>query len=453
MLFTASGPAAQAGLPDASSACSEPVLEPQQSGGLRVLTWNCFRLNPTRLLDLEILLQKYSPDVAIITEVDRQEGDVSQMTFPGYVCTAPPVSDGVKVRAITLCRDTIRQKPGSMKTDLPVATVLLPDFKLSIVGIYRQQHGGSITPQQEDMDSLGNILSKLPHSYDMCLAGDINLDAQQFASLPSDLYTSWIDLTTMYGLDLLETTPTYKSFGKHNGRHYISTLDQIYVSNTIPAGADAMPDAATDHFPVIGRLRVSTGASKPSKKTLEVVSRRNLALIDQEKFKKDLEKLEVQNWPPPPPETTVDELLNDFYSVINPLVNHHAPEKTFKVRRDTVDLYLSKETREAMKARDKARQGHGGDYKMLRNKCVKLVRRDRMQTALKKMSESSNRLETVQISSGSRQRRQASLLGGCRSDVEHLSATSSLSTRLTSWCRVSRHLWRPRRPWQKPENL
>ena len=50
-------------------------------------------------------------------------------------------------------------------------------------------------------------------------------------------------------------------------------------------------------------------------------------------------------------------------------------------------LYLSKETREAMKMRDRARQGYGGDYKMLRNKCVKLVRRDRMQTAMKKMSE------------------------------------------------------------------
>ena len=41
-----------------------------------------------------------------------------------------------------------------------------------------------------------------------------------------------------------------------------------------------------------------------------------------------------------------------------------------------------------MKARDKARQGHGGDYKMLRNKCVKLVRRDRMRTAMKQLTES-----------------------------------------------------------------
>ena len=211
---------------------------PQQPGTLRVLTWNCFRLNPSRLLDLEILLQKYNPDVAIITEVDRQGEDVSQMTFPGYVCTAPPVSEGVKVRAVVLCRDIFKQKPGPMKKDLPVATVLLPEFKMSIVGIYRQQHGGKLKPQEDDMESLEELLSLLPLSMDLCLAGDMNLDAQQFGCLPSsnrELYQSWLDLMAKHGLDLLETTPTYKSFGKHRGRYYISTLDQIYVSNTIQA--------------------------------------------------------------------------------------------------------------------------------------------------------------------------------------------------------------------------
>ena len=69
---------------------------------------------------------------------------------------------------------------------------------------------------------------------------------------------------------------------------------------------------------------------------------------------------------------------------MNPIIDRHAPAKTFKVRRDTPCLYLSKETLEAMKKRDRARQGYGGDYKMLRNKCVKLVRRDRMRTAMKK---------------------------------------------------------------------
>ena len=75
-----------------------------------------------------------------------------------------------------------------------------------------------------------------------------------------------------------------------------------------------------------------------------------------------------------------------------------------------------------MKMRDRARQGLGGDYKMLRNKCVKLVRRDRMQTAMKKMSEASNRQAAAWRLADSVLRRgnteRLPLLKSCKSDVE-----------------------------------
>ena len=135
---------------------------------------------------------------------------------------------------------------------------------------------------------------------------------------------------------------------------------------------------------------MGSGRTRP-RQGLEIVSKRNLANIDPAAFKADLRELGINNWPAPPPDVSVDHLIEDFYSVLNPLIDRHAPEKTFKVRRDTPCLYLSLETLEAMRRRDRARQGYGGDYRMLRNKCVKLVRRDRMQTAMKKMSESSNR--------------------------------------------------------------
>ena len=72
--------------------------------------------------------------------------------------------------------------------------------------------------------------------------------------------------------------------------------------------------------------------------------------------------------------------------------------------------------------RDRARQGLGGDYRMLRNKCVKLVRRDRMQTAMKKMSEASNkqaaawRLAVSTLKRGTTER--LPLLKNCKSDAE-----------------------------------
>ena len=226
------------------------------------------------------------------------------------------------------------------------------------------------------------------------MTGDINLDAGKFGSIPAasrELYESWLELTSTNGLDLLPTGPTYKSFGKHQGgRHYISTLDQVYVSDSISARAILMPDAVTDHFPVIADLQVGRGRKNSSKNGLETVSKRNLASIDPVAFRAELRQLGVNNWPAPPPGVSVDHLIDDFYSVMNPMIDRHAPVKTFKVRRDTPCLFLSKETREAMKMRDRARQGLGGDYKMLRNKCVKLVRRDRMQTAMKQLTEASN---------------------------------------------------------------
>ena len=155
---------------------------------------------------------------------------------------------------------------------------------------------------------------------------------------------------------ILPTGPTFKSFRKYQGgRHYISTLDQVYVSGTIPARAHLLPDAVTDHFPALAELRVESGVIRPSK-CLETVSKRNLALIDPSAFRAKLRQSTT-----PPPEVSVDHLLEDFYSVLNPIIDRHAPVKSFKVRRDTPCLFLSKETREAMKMRDKVRQGYGGD--------------------------------------------------------------------------------------------
>ena len=196
----------------------------------------------------------------------------------------------------------------------------------------------------------------------------------------------------------------------------------MYVSGTIPAQAVLLPDAVTDHFPVLAELRVGRSGRIQYGKGLETVSKRNLDLIDPTAFRAELRQVGINDWPTPPPCVSVDQLMEDFYSILNPIIDRHAPEKTFKVRRDTPCLYLTKETREAMKMRDRARLGLGGDYRMLRNKCVKLVRRDRMRTAMKKMSNSSNkqaaawRLADSTLKRGSTERHP--LLRNCRSDAE-----------------------------------
>ena len=181
---------------------------------------------------------------------------------------------------------------------------------------------------------------------DVCIAGDINLDASRYESIPAgakELYEAWLELTSNHGLDLLPTGPTFKSFGKFKvkgGEHHISTLDQIYVSESIPATAYLMPDAATDHYPVVADLQSEGRRKTCHSKGLQIVSKRNLASIDPAAFKAELQALGVPDWPAPPPERSVDELIEDFYSVLNPLIDRHAPEKTFKVQYHALPLSL-----------------------------------------------------------------------------------------------------------------
>ena len=99
-------------------------------------------------------------------------------------------------------------------------------------------------------------------------------------------------MTSSTGLDLLPTGPTFKSFGKFSRGHHISTLDQVYVSETVPARAILLPDAVTDHFPVLADLGVRSGRTRPGK-GLEIVSKRNLASIDPVAFRTDLRELGV----------------------------------------------------------------------------------------------------------------------------------------------------------------
>ena len=388
-----------------------------------MFTWNCFKLNANRQLELELLLQKYDPDVAIITETDLKPDEVSQLSVPGYKCTSPPISNQPKIRVLAFTKSEISVDLGTMEPDVPAVSIRLPSLKLSIVGIYRQHHGSLVKPQETEITSIKSIISALCPTDDVCLAGDFNFDAGLPATgcqLPR-LYRTWRNFVTSTGLDLLPTSPTFKSFGPIRGRYHISTLDHIYVSPSLPATATTLPDAATDHFPVLAFVQVGKKLKQPQGKGLETVTRRNLLAIDGDRFLADLKQIGVDRWPAAPEGCDVNGMIEDFYSVINPVIERHAPKRTFKVRRDTPPLLLSKETRAAMRARDRARHG-GGDYKMLRNKCVKLVRRDRMSTAVQALSGAPDkqaaawRLAASVLSRG--QTGKLPLLKDCTSDEE-----------------------------------
>ena len=402
------------------------------------------------------LLQKYVPDIAIITETDLRPEEVSQISLSGYRCTSPPISKQLKILVLAFTRSDVEVDLGMMKPDVPAVSIRLPHLKLSVVGVYRQHHGGLMKPQMTEMSSIKGVISALNPSDVICLAGDFNLDARRLLTgcqLPP-FYRSWKDYSASLGLDLLRTSPTFKSFGPIRGKHHISTLDHVYVSSSIPASATALPDAATDHFPVLACIEVGKKLQRSQGEGLETVTRRNLLAIDRDSFVNDLKQIGVDQWPVAPEGCDVNGMIEDFYSVINPVIERHAPKRTFKVRRDTPPLLLSKETREAMRERDKARQ-KGGDYKMLRNKCVKLVHRDRMHTAVQTLSGAPDKQAAawrhgllVQYSTEVKPGSYPSSRIATPTRSARTSATRSSSTKWRSSLTVSRSRRRVLTPWR-----
>ena len=119
-----------------------------------MITWNCFKLNANRQLELELLLQKYDPDVAVITETDLKPDDVAQLSVPGYRCSSPPVAKQPKIRVLALTKSDIEVDLGTMVPDVPAVSIRLPRLKLSVVGVYRQHHGGLKKPQKTEIASI-----------------------------------------------------------------------------------------------------------------------------------------------------------------------------------------------------------------------------------------------------------------------------------------------------------
>ena len=99
----------------------------------------------------------------------------------------------------------------------------------------------------------------------------------------------------------------------------------------------------------------------------------------------DMQAIGFNNWPVPAG-VAIDTYLSDFYNALGTILDKHAPLKTHKVRRDTAPLLLQPDTLSCMRERDRARASHDQiRYRTLRNKCVRLTKRDRIVTARHKL--------------------------------------------------------------------
>ncbi len=146
--------------------------------------------------------------------------------------------------------------------------------------------------------------------------------------------------------------------------HKYARLDHVY-SKGFDTESRVTQDATTDHRPVVTTVRAGGRGQDQSK--LIPLKRRNFKAIRRE----DLEgTLRLTDWSGVYAMRDVDDILHFITAGIIAALDIVAPEKVIKVKNGP-NLYLTRETLEAMRMRDMAT---GKKYRDLRNEVSRLVR-------------------------------------------------------------------------------
>lgn len=368
---------------------------------LKVTTWNAATFHFERAHQFRIFLERHSPDLAIITESELDLPDAAAMVVDGYNVVYDP--DTSKVRCLMLIKKSIKYTliPHLIDQNVPMLWVLLEEYKIMVAGIYRQftfkgeKGGPAEREQQQIIDKMIRAASEEFAAYSMCLAGDLNFNMQRQGDSSytrKRMLNNWLELLDSVGLAWAPTErPTYISYASHGGSAQESTLDHIYTTPDLRASSTVSDWAASDHRPVTAVLhtRKSPGIS-PSGNLQQIISR-DFKNANYDKLNNELKAAGVSDWPLPPPGMSPDAMLNDLMVILEGFVKKFVPDRLIKVRRDTPHLLLSKETIAAISSRDKARRkGKTSQYKALRNKACRLVKKDRIRTACKRLQKAGN---------------------------------------------------------------
>lgn len=215
-----------------------------------------------------------------------------------------------------------------------------------------------------------------------------------------DTTKTWLHNLAEQGLGWHVTPFTYKSAGRRkDGKYAVSILDHVYSTPDILAEMKVLPDSSSDHYPVLAHMYLRHGPGQqlppPHRPRLPRITIRNFSpdAVDYEGMAAMLGQAPV---PAPPVDRSAEEVLDDLYSVINPMIEKFVPKKEIKVRKSGPPLKIQADTRRIMKLRDEARaQNNMGQFRSLRNHAVKLLKRDRMKSLLKVMSSATDRQATA----------------------------------------------------------
>ncbi len=173
------------------------------------------------------------------------------------------------------------------------------------------------------------------------------------------------------------SSPTYRSHGCFNDLDGLasrrsSILDHVYVmGDTNGLEATVLPYAATDHFPVVVILPLC-----PPTKEIKYSYRRNFGSISSSDL---LFALDAQSLGGVFKSEDVNDIHETIVRVVKSALVVVAPLREVAIKNRQTPLNLKADTLRTMEQRDSAAlAGNVSEYRRLRNRTVKLLRQDKL---------------------------------------------------------------------------
>ncbi len=287
-----------------------------------------------------------------------------------------------KSRLLIYIRDSLHATVGQMTPMEIWLTVRFSTSTLTIVGVYRQWRDN----EQAALDNFYKNCSAAMKTSKILILGDFNLDVTRTGDCGYSRATMASNFTermeSMGYLFAGPDTPTYFSHGTYNGNKRTSTIDLVYARGLAPC-VSVLNFAATDHRPVLASIPITKTSSSVS----NMHNVRNLRKLSSAAFCNAIEAyLPVDLYQM----TNVDAAHTALVTAITRALDELAPLKRAKPKQSNgFKLSLAPDTLSTMKQRDTISPTHP-QFRELRNKARKLVRRDAVHGAMKAIDAASN---------------------------------------------------------------
>ncbi len=336
-----------------------------------------------RELGVQLLLDDTRPAVVALSETEVMEND--NVVFKNYKVFYPhTASPSGKFRLLLLIRDDWSAKfnPQVLRTNTMGIWLKLemPGGTIALGAFYRQW----TALEEEELVQFCDQIAEFTGEFGrVVILGDANLDLARIGD-PGyyrrrllRLLLDCIEQNDLSIANFQDMSPTYYSHGTFddgNGSvsRKTSVLDHIYYRGLPTPSFSVLPTAMTDHRPVIAEFKLLHGTG-----SLKYIDCRNFKSITTPSIymainAEALSRVFVLD--------DVEEIHTIIVREIVCALDLVSPIRRVLVKERRSPLYLSQETRSAIMERDYAAARHcsHSEYRRLRNRAAKLVRRDKM---------------------------------------------------------------------------